>query len=209
MKMNFVFGLLIMLILQSCNSPSVKNEEKELIRLSDFTSNSISNKSLYSYTIDGNPVSSSFEIDSRYKLLILNLGQCSANINITASSSVSSRMWGFATEIQGAYYNANYHYNAPINEKIKIVKFNSDGPVMTVLKNDSIKLFHTNFHNFSVELNNRSDAGIYGESYDYGNDERDADIMFYEKNDRVYLLILVSRIRGEKIKPGLLADFIL
>jgi hypothetical protein len=206
MKLTYL-GLLCIFILQSCNYPVIEYENKELIKLEDFIDMTDNYQSLYSHKINNAPVSTSFRLKSKYGLLILNLGNCTSDLDVIHADNVFTRFSGFSAEIQGTYYISEYYYNAPLNKNINKIEILGDN-VISVNNNDSIKSFHANFHELSLVVNDRQDSGVYLESYNYRSDKRDAEIMLYKKNRKLYLLILTSLKRGEKIKHGLLLDYV-
>lgn len=203
------FGLLIIVAFQACDSPIISVEKKELIQLNSFTDKAIKDYEVtYAYAINNSPITTNFTVKSDFELLIISLGNCSPSAKIEYShDEVFSRFYGFSTEVKGSYYNAKYFYNSPINESIKKIVFHSDGPVNVNFENDSIKSFHTNFHEFAVLINDRENVGIHGEAWDTGPESRDADMMIYKKRGELYLLILTSLRQGKKVKEGFLSDY--
>jgi len=203
------FGILIIVVFQGCNFADLNFEQgKERFRLNDFTKKSITNYNCHgSHTIDGVPVSTNFTIGSK-SASILKLGHGLSKSSIEYSQgNVFSRFYGSYIGVNGAYYDLNYYYSSDQESDIKKISFYSDGKIYKKAENDSISSFHTEFKEFSVMLNHRENIGIYAKSWDYGPDTRDADILFYNKNEIIYLIILTSSKQGEKVEEGFLLDY--
>lgn len=204
------FGILIIIfILKACNFADLNFEQgKERFRLNDFTKKSITNYNCHgSHTINGIPVSTNFTIGSK-SISILKLGRGSSkNIIEYSQGNVFSRFYGSYIGVNGAYYNLNYYYLSDQETNIKRIHFYSDGKIDKRTENDTISSFHTEFKEFSVTLNDKKNIGTYAKSWDYGPDTRDAYIMFYNKNQNVYLIILTSSKQGEKIREDFLLDY--
>lgn len=201
---------LVVILLPSCDFPKVKFEKNELIKLQDFANGKIDNYEVtYSHTIDDSPISTNFRIQSKFELLVIMLGKYEPKIKIKYSQGdVFSRFYGYSTEIAASYYHTNYYYNSPVDDDISKLTFTTDSNIMVNFENDSIKYFHTNFHEFAVVLNDRSDSGFRAESWDYGADTRDADIIIYKKNGELYLFILTSLKQGVSVPKNFLLDYL-
>lgn len=197
-------------LLQACNFPKVELEKDELIKLQDFANDEIDNYEVtYSYTINDSPIATNFTIQSKFDLLVLKLGKYDSKIKIKYSKGdVFSRFYGFSTEITASYYHTNYYYNSPIDAHVSQLNFTTNNDIHVTYENDSIKSFHTNFREFAVLLNDRSDSGIRAKSWDYGPDTRDADFIIYKKNGSLYLLILTSLKQGETVPENFLLDYL-
>jgi len=208
----YVVVIATLLVLSSCNLPTANFEQgKEYIKLKDFAVNPVDYECNGSYKIEetGVEIATNFNLPNNLELAIIYLGKQSKNIKFSTNPNSTTELSMSAFGMYQTFLEVSYFYNQPVDKIASDINLFSDGKIKLGVVNDSIHEYHISFTEFVIKLNDRIDFGIRGQVVSDGSAKmRDAEIMFYKKNNAVYLLLLISKNRNVTIQSGTLLKYL-
>jgi hypothetical protein len=193
MKSNLqIILFLVIVTLTSCDFQNFEYKSNlEGINLNDIKVIPYKNYScLGTYYMDDKPVSAKYTIDDKLSLVIFKLGKVD---KVTFKANEKEGYDNFTMNAYGvndSYYDLNFFYNSPFHDAIKSITLYSDNAIQSKIINDSITEYQTQFHEFAIRINNRSDFGLSGKAWHNEDYVRDAKVIFYNKNNDLYVLIV-------------------
>jgi hypothetical protein len=201
-----------LLVLSSCNFPTANFEPgKEYIKLKDFAVNPVDYKCNGSYKLQesGVEIATDFNLPNKLELAIIFLGKQSKNIKFSSTADSETELAFHSFGMYHTFLEVSYFYNQPVDKIVSDINLLSDGKIRSGVANDSIHEYHISFTEFDIKLNDRIDFGIRGQVVSAGSAKmRDAEIIFYKKNNAIYLLLLISKNRNVKIQSGTLVKYL-
>lgn len=201
MKRYFIF--IILIIFTNCQQYKTEVNldyiQCEGIKIKEITNFNKSYISKGSYKKGNDTVISTFEIESKYSLLVIKLKNVAKNYKLNVHSNILSTSPGFfnvigASDVYEVIFTPSVLKN---NYKINQIDFTSNTQINSHIDNDTIKSLNLNFCEFQLKINKQEDNIIATSGIVYYDIENlSANFLFYKIKNEIYLFILTP-IKGE------------
>ncbi|MFD2941814.1 hypothetical protein [Flavobacterium notoginsengisoli] len=144
-----------------------------------------------SYTSQKDTVVSQYNIQSKYSLIAVKLGNTAPFSNFKNYENGDYSIPGYFSIVNQGLYEVKVSPKIfDGKEKITSIDFYSDKKIIYQINNDSIKSFDLNFNKFTLKINNDGNKVLYSNIEYYGLKSLDAQILLYKSENQSYLFIM-------------------
>jgi hypothetical protein len=153
------------------------------------------------YKIKNDTVIETFEIESKYSLVVIKFKNVSKDYKLNYHSNS-----GCSTPGYFSVFNASAVYEMGLSPslfksdcRINVIDFISDYEINCQINNDIIKSFSLNFNEFVIKINNQVDKILKSDRIAYyGLKKLSANFLFYKIEDEIYLFIMTP-LKGKGV----------